>query len=386
MKTKILLFLMTLLFAVMKVNAQTHNMNPGWCKYAKKEKGQAKDESASAECQVCKKENEKERIARAAEDKRRTAEATARGNAKKREEDAAFKKKQAERDEKSKVTEVAVVMPKSSSTVNNISTNSKKQVATQKVVKNQVSGIFMRAMSYGEGFVNAKKTDENIILKDRDSRYKETEGTFFVDGCGIQYGFPANVGIVTLNNEIRVAEPLATELNTSSYYVHDLIDVNEKRTFNSDQISSIEHFYGNWFLIGYNVNKYGYVVYSYAGAKLYNVKTKEYIDIPEKTYRNTINLDIIKFHGLERVVAKNYRYIYGNYQAESNSCHTFSGLSEAEILMQKKLGGEEKWKAFIVVEPISSRSDINFDRYVYYCDQSDKIVKMKITADEARKL
>ena len=54
--------------------------------------------------------------------------------------------------------------------------------------------------------------------------------------------------------------------------------------------------------------------------------------------------------------------------------------------MKNKLGGEEKWKAFIIVNPISSKSDINFDRYIYYCDQNNKIIKMKITANEARSL
>lgn len=384
MKTKILLSALLMLFCLNAAKAQSHKVGQANYNCKLNKKGFFFN-SEKLSCPACEVTEKKEKTARAAEDKRRNIAAVEKANAEKSAQEAAFKKKQTERDEKSKVTEVAVIAPKSGSSSNNNLTKNKTQVITQKGVKKQLNEVFMRAMSYGQGFVNAK-TDENIILKDNDSRYKKVEGTFFNDGCGIQFGFPPNTGIVTFNSEIRVAEPLSTDLSSVSYYVQDLIDVNEKRTFNSDQVSSINHFYGNWFLIGYNVNKYGYVIVSFASAKLYNVKTKEYVNISEKTYFNTTQLDIIKFHGIEGVVAKNYRYIYNIYQSEKNSCYTSIDLSEPEIFMQKKLGGEEKWKALIIVNPISSKSDINFDRYVYYCDQNDNIVKMKITAEEARQM
>ncbi|HRA73805.1 MAG TPA: hypothetical protein PLB11_13405, partial [Flavobacterium sp.] len=371
------LIMICLFMAVSIAYSQGHQSGGKWCCPVL---GTRCDGVGTYLCPLCEKNQKKEKEAKAAEDKRRTDAAYAKAEADKRTREIARKKEQQELAEKNKSTEVFVTMPKAVSSPKNNSAKNEKQVVPQKVVKKPESEIFMRAMNYGEGFWNAKNLDETVILKkERDSWYRGAEGAMFNDGCGIQFGFPPNIGIVTFNNEIQVAEPFASELNTSSYYVQDLIDRNEKRIFNSDRIASIEHFYGNWFLIGYDVEKYFYVSYTYASAKLYNVKTKEYVDISEKSYSNTISLSNIKFHGRESVVAPNYRYIFNVYQAENNSCYTFSRLSSSEVLMKNKLGGEEKWKAFIIVNPISSKSDINFDRYIYYCDQNNKIIKMKIT-------
>ena len=109
--------IMICLFLAMGIaaRAQSHNMKPGWCKYAKKVRGTAKDESASAQCQACVNDRKKEDAAKAAEDKRRQEAAIAKAAADKRAFDIAYKKKQEERAAREKVTEVFVTMPSSSS-------------------------------------------------------------------------------------------------------------------------------------------------------------------------------------------------------------------------------------------------------------------------------
>nr|WP_315197482.1 hypothetical protein [uncultured Flavobacterium sp.] len=171
MKTKILLFLITLLFAVTKVNAQAHNMRTGWCKYAKKAKGQAKDESESAVCQVCRKENEKEKIARAAEDKRRNDVAVAKGKADKAANVLAYKKMQQEIAEKNKVTEVFVTMPKSSVVKKDESDRS--EIGNYKIINEFKS---LRDMSEFSTYNSKISYKDKIIFESNDFIYIKAAG------------------------------------------------------------------------------------------------------------------------------------------------------------------------------------------------------------------
>lgn len=108
MKTKILLSVMTLLFAAVQINAQAHDNSKGGCRLAKNHV------STGYICPACEAIDKKEAEARKADDKKRIAASVAKGQADKLAANAAHKKKMAEMAAKNKVTEVKVVMPKAS--------------------------------------------------------------------------------------------------------------------------------------------------------------------------------------------------------------------------------------------------------------------------------
>ncbi|MDX6184083.1 hypothetical protein SGQ44_18120 [Flavobacterium sp. Fl-77] len=277
------------------------------------------------------------------------------------------------------MTEVFVTIPKSKVVNKPTQTGVVKKMNTTEGNK-----IYMSDLNYGQGFKNGI-TDSKIIFYDaQTSPYLDTYGAV-MNECGVLEGFPANVGIVKLKKKASAQEPMASFFNKQEYNVFDLIDVNEKRFFNSDRIALIEHFYGNWFVIGYDFydgsyqNKLGQ-------AKLYNVKTKQFIDIAEKDYNNVVSLGYYGFHGITSFIIQNYRFIHGSYQSLNTECYKLPSLSNSEIFMEKKLGGQDKWKAFIVVDPTPSKSSRNYNRFVYYCDANDRIIKLELTMDEAIEL
>lgn len=105
--------------------AQSHNMNLGWCKYAKKVRGTAKDESASAQCLACVNDDKKERAAKAAEEKRNYEASVIKAQQMRAAAIADKKKLDQEVAARNKVTEVFVTMP--SSSLSGASSSSKKE-------------------------------------------------------------------------------------------------------------------------------------------------------------------------------------------------------------------------------------------------------------------
>lgn len=366
---------MTLLFAVTKVNAQAHNLKPGWCKYAKKVKGQARDESASAECQVCKKENEKEQIARAAEDKRRNDVVVAKAKADKIAKDAAYNKAQAELAEKNKVTEVAVTMPKSTVTKN---ATLNKKIGQQP----NKSTRFMSGHAYN--FFN-----ENGDIKPSPDAPKlnieKCLGTYKVDGKPVaRYLHPAEIGVILYESRNEYC-------NGYGLRYFDIVDYDIKPFFSDKSMHHIEHFYGNWFVIGYlpcesyiqsNSGNSG----RFTSLKLYNVVTRKFknIEINESfSYLNLISCQYSSYHhGRGDLVFHNRFYESGEYKTESESGTKLANGSY-ELLIDKLTGGNDMWKAAICVRVSKSLNNYNYT--IYLMSKNNEFTSFTVDATEFHK-
>ena len=276
--------------------AQKHNMKPCWCKYAKKGKGTSRDESASAECKACAAETEKERkkIAKTFELNPERDELNKKAN--KLASEARLKETIKKSNERNKVTEVAVTMPK----------------------------------------------------------------------------------------PLAPAPPIKKPVETKAPAAEKIIYM---RVFNSDSISNIVHFYGNWFMVSSGFANFNWSTNSFGSVKLYNVKTKESVPIPEKSYRHAVEMATFNYHGSEnRPVARNYRFFKGSYQGDGSDGKKVHERSPCETTFDNIIGGPDKWKAFVAVKPYKSKQDRDVQGYIYYCDANEKIVKVKVTIEDLRSL
>lgn len=107
MKSKIFLISFVLILASMSVNGQKHDNSQGTCRLFK---NSARGEADT--CPACLVIIKKEQDARDAENKRRNDAITKKADAERLVKDAAYKKEMALREKNRKVTEVKVVMPK----------------------------------------------------------------------------------------------------------------------------------------------------------------------------------------------------------------------------------------------------------------------------------
>lgn len=361
--------------------AQKHNLQPGWCRYAKPGKGKAMNESASAQCKVCDAEREKEKKDKEIADKASADRLAIKNKEDKLASEAKFKQQSKDNKERNKVTEVFVKMPKSSTVA---SAPSKKMADKKAVAPGKM--IYMTRNSFGT-FRNSL-TDEELTPAVPFPFYA-VEGTYMEDGTISRNNFPANYGVIQLDKTIDSQNHPATAnfYQATSYKVHDLVDSKLNRIFNSDSIARIVHFYGNWFLISYDFAKIDWITHSFGAVKFYNVKTKESIAIPEKSYRQAIELATFRFHGMDnQPVARNYRYFKGSYEGDGADGKKTHARSACEETLDNIVGGADKWKAFIAVKPFKSKSDRSIDGYVYYCNANEKIVKIKVTNDDLTKL
>ncbi|WP_316838993.1 hypothetical protein [Pedobacter gandavensis] len=378
-------FKFTLILAFMLITfstyAQKHNLQPGWCKYAKNGKGTARDESASAQCKVCDAEREKEKKDKAIADKANSERLALKWKADKIAADAKHKEKMKKANEDNKSTEVFVTMPKTSA----VAANPKKPVEKKPMVPGKM--VYMTASSGDAAFRNAV-TKEDLLLA-AGLPYWAVEGTYMEDGTISRNNFPANYGVVQMKNSVTAPSHPFFEYasNAGSYKPYDLVNSQFKRVFNSDSISRIVHFYGNWFLVSYGFSKVDWFTHSFGAVKLYNVKTKESVPIPEKSYRQAVEMVAFKYHGLENeAIARNYRYFKGSYEGDGIDGKKARERSACEKTFDNIVGGPDKWKAFVAVKPFKSKQDINVEGYVYYCDVNEKIVKVRISDDDLRKI
>lgn len=111
MKTKILFSAMLMLFLLNVAKAQSHKVGQANYNCKLNKKGWFFN-SEKLPCPACEVTDKKEKTAKAVEDKRRNDVVVAKAKADKLAKEATYKKEQAERAEKNKVTEVAVSMPK----------------------------------------------------------------------------------------------------------------------------------------------------------------------------------------------------------------------------------------------------------------------------------
>ena len=361
--------------------AQKHNMKPGWCKYAKKGKGTSRDESASAECKACAAETEKERkkIAKTFELNPERDELNKKAN--KLASEARLKETIKKSNERNKVTEVAVTMPKPLAPAPAI----KKPVETKAPAAEKI--IYMTA-SWGKVPFKNAMTEEDITTA-TELKFVAVEGTYMEDGTISRNNFPANLGVIQLEQQVKAPNHPYFEIhpNSASYKPYDLVDAQLKRVFNSDSISNIVHFYGNWFMVSSGFANFNWSTNSFGSVKLYNVKTKESVPIPEKSYRHAVEMATFNYHGLEnRPVARNYRFFKGSYQGDGSDGKKVQERSPCETTFDNIIGGPDKWKAFVAVKPYKSKQDRDVQGYIYYCDANEKIVKVKVTIEDLRSL
>jgi hypothetical protein len=265
MKTTIkLLFTIVLLMAISKVQAQSHTFATGWCKLAKS--GGVKGESASLECQACNAKDKKEIEAKNVENKRRDDAIVAKAKAEKEAYENARKAKQVEDAKKANTGKVyingnTIIADKTSTPV-----KQEKPKTTEKDYFYTKSGPptdLQYYFGYGvnDGFV---VNDIKVLNSNQFKNYfgpinKETN----------TLNFPANIGIVILNNERTL--PSGKKLAIS-----DIVDINGKRILNDDNITAILHFVDDYFILckGNYSSSFGYPTV-FEDVIIFNFKTKE---------------------------------------------------------------------------------------------------------------
>lgn len=273
MKAKILLLLITFLFAVTKVNAQAHDNSKGGCRLAKNHV------STGYICPACEAIDKKEKEARLKEDKRREVVRIEKEKADKIARDLANKKKQQEIAEKNKVTEVAVTMPKSNVVKN---TNPDKKPESKGMAKNyfytERNDIDNQSVSSMWDPKNQSPTNYfiiNNVKKFANNEFKACVGSMLEYGNREKFNFPANIGIVVLNETFTLK-------NGENIQISDLIDSNGKRILNDNSISIIIHFADDYFIafrgkpsFSYGNNNVRFVNNSIGDSFIYNIKTKQ---------------------------------------------------------------------------------------------------------------
>lgn len=175
MKTRFLLSIMLMMFGSNYINAQSHISTGKYaCQLVPKSRGYEK-----YTCPACAANDVKVAQAKAAEDKRKSDAAIAKANADKAASDLAYKKKQKEREEKNKVTEVGLAMPSDASlpnfTSNTENTNSNSvsetSVYTPTYTKQDVTNqVINQAATLAGGLIN----DWNANYE-RKQKIRETE-------------------------------------------------------------------------------------------------------------------------------------------------------------------------------------------------------------------
>lgn len=237
MNAKILFMLLTLTFAVLKVNGQAHDNSRGGCKLFKNHV------STGYTCPACDAKDKKEQAAKEVEDKRRSDALIAKAEAAAKVREIARKKEQAEREANNKVTEVFVTMSKV--TVAKGSDPIKKGAI--------ISGDKAILKREYKKFVNEK--DEVLFEND------DWNTTYSIQDVSMTKNTLKNFGIVDIKPNGKG--------NKLGEFRADVVNSKGEYLFNDENIKFVCHINDGWLLIGsYNSRNY-YV---------YNLLTKEKID------------------------------------------------------------------------------------------------------------
>lgn len=292
MKTKIILTLFILAFAVIQLKAQSHNTRGGsWCKFVK---SAARDESESARCLACDAIDKKEQAARDAENKRRNDAIKAEYEAKEKKRQLALKKEKEERDAKNKSTELSINMP--NSIVGKNKMTDKKPVPKEMekhyfyTEKNDIDNQSLYEMYLPKEERNQNSSNYFIINNEKkftNNEFKACIGSIWKHRDREEFNFPPNIGIVVLNEEF-------TDNNGSKVQITDLIDSKGNRILNDNSISTIIHFADDYFIAirgnssgrrsGSNMVSF----FTNSGESfIYNLKTKQKYPIPRYTSNGT---------------------------------------------------------------------------------------------------
>ena len=360
---KKLITICLMMATIIVVNAQAHTTKGGYyaCSLVPKSLG-----SEKYRCPACAKIDEQKRIAKIADDKKRSDAVAAKSKATQLATDAAHKKEMAELADKNKVTEVKVVMPKSSNTSSSNNKNVDTKPNNNKKIKSKNETLMI---AHNGGFKNINNEmiiPENTFLKTKAAEYYDNVG---------RYKFPNNLGIVSLNDKIDNTQHPAWKRGNGKYNVMDFINVEGKRYFNSTSISFIDHLYGDWFLIGhdfYEVEKFGDEFYL-GKAKIYNIKTKKEFELPISPNNKCVK--ICRTNSYIRLLHQNYDYINGVFDLNKNRRYS------DDVVVDNISGGRSKWLAYILVS--TQQADYQEqNNLLYYINDIGEIKEQSLTKQQ----
>ena len=213
-------------------------------------------------CPACAKIDEQKRIAKIADDKKRSDAVATKSKATQLATDAAHKKEMAG---KNKVTEVKVVMPKNN--------NDMKAVGNKKVVKEKEDLTIMKSARYS--FVNEK---EEILFENYD-----WDTTFDLQNLSITKNALKNFGIVNVRT--------GNKMSKIGQFRVDVVDSKGEYLFNDENIVLICHIADGWLLIG-SWDKKDYYVYNLLTKKKLNFSSVSNSDFSQFVYGPALELFI----------------------------------------------------------------------------------------------
>jgi len=344
------------MFSLSYINGQSHKVGQANYNCKLNKKGWFFN-SEKFPCPACEAVEKKEELAKKVENKRRGDIAKAKAEADKIANEIASKKELAEQIEKNKVTEVFVKMPK---------TDIVEQKIENKKTEPQILGN--RFMSGGGSYFYIENDDNSTskIIPATDAlalEIKKSYGTWKVKGKSVaRFLHPAETGVILYESKAEYC---------NGWYIHyyDIVDFDLKPLFSDKSIHHIEHFYENWFLIGY------YPCESYKGSsniawfkslKLYNVKTKKFIDVnidDTFDYLRLHDTHSLNHDGIGDLVFHNRFFESGEYNTESEN---FSDMKHGgyELLIDNLAGGNDRWKAAVCISVNKSLNDYYYKIYM----------------------
>ncbi len=368
---------------VQNAQGQSHNTNCPQCAYSKnKVKDPTKIGTAdeSCGCTACGEKKKKEKTAKQAEKKKRQDLLASKHKAEKEAKQKAFLAEQKRKQEEAS-------KPKSGEVVINAQPKSMVTSKPDRKKSADTNGKFLRGADY-------KLYNENLeeIQRpaDGDARIiSRTFGTFRIDGKSIaRYLHPAEIGVIQYQ-----ATSISKTCNGFHLNNWDIIDNHWQTLFNDETVNYIEHFYENWFLVGYlpcEEYKSKYTNTFHKSVKLYNVSTQKFHEI--KIDAPFFLIEITPTKGLHHngdgmSVFHNKHYLSGAYNHEDVTTTYVWGKSVKhgafELLLDDKSGGREFWKAGFIMYVRNSESNPNKGYYIgYIMDENNKFKSFAISGDE----
>jgi hypothetical protein len=369
MKTiKTLLIIVTLIISTVSF-AQSHNTTVGsTCKYAK---NRCTNMEGCPQCAACNINDKKEKDAKAEEIKKRNEKIWADAKAKKDAEQKAYQDKLAADEVKRKAESGDVVI---NAQPNNIL---KPASPKKESKKNDHNPNIVRMYGFDTNdFFRIIDSEEQIHL----GKGQKIRSNNIINGdYGLAFEFPPNTGIITIEKP--------GYCNGYRYSNDDLVDEKLNRLLKNDSIQYIEHFYGDWFFIGYwpCENNGDYNGYRFNKVKFYNTKQKIFMDlqIESSLFLKPQSTEYLYGKGRGTLVSHNDWYFKGFSDNPRNL--PFGKLFRHygyDLFYDKISGGEDKWKAAITLFIRRSKDENDYYYLIYLMNEKGEIKKYNVDKTE----
>jgi hypothetical protein len=366
---RILLLLCITIYSIMTATAQAqHNTNCMRCKYSKNYIGNRKPGDAvkgralnECGCPACGEKAQKEHTARQAEEKRRVDETIAKDKAAAAARKKAFEEQQQKKQQEAKTAKSGEVL---------INRQAPATIPAEQIQKPAPSGT--RFMRGNAGSPHLYAEEGEIMRPERDGQLPiyQAHGASPIRGTKIaRYLHPEETAVIRYTSD-----PLNV---CNGYYQEswDIINYDWEPLFKNVDIHYIEHFYGDWFLIGYQPCEAYEREYSsifVQALKLYNVATKKFEDINiqydiTKLGLQTGTTQALRHNGDGNAVFHNRVYMTGVYKEEDWIKH-----GAYELLFDEETGGKDGWKAAVSFDVYTPSSPKTNTRIVYLLDKNDQ--------------